>query len=92
MDQRASILVLHVDPYIHWLKTGDGLEISRRRMKEITETLMLLAAAYGDSPERARQWLYAPEANMKSRIPAAVLRVGNVDEVRDQVENMGGFS
>lgn len=92
MDERASLLVLHVEPYLHWLETGKGLEISRSRMKEITETLKLLLFAYSSEPARAHQWLYSPEPNMRLRIPAAVLRVGKVSEVRDQVEAMGGFS
>lgn len=90
LDQRASILVLHVNPYAHWLETGEGLEISRRRLEDITATLELLAVAFRDKPERARDWLYSPEPAMRERIPAAVLRVGRVDEVRDQVESIGG--
>lgn len=92
MDQRASLLVLHIDPYLNWLETGKGLEISRSRMKEITATLKLLSNAYRSDPGRARQWLYSPEPSMRRRVPAAVLRVGKVSEVRDQVEAMGGFS
>lgn len=90
-DQKASLLVLHVDPYLDWLESGKGLEISRRRLKEITETLRLLKVAYSSDLDRAREWLYSPEPNMRSRIPAAVLRVGKVREVRDQVEAMVGF-
>lgn len=91
LDQRASMLVLHVNPYSHWLETGEGLEISRHRLKDITVTLELLAVAC-DNPERAREWLYSPEPGMRDRIPAAVLRVGKVDEVRDQVESIGRSS
>jgi hypothetical protein len=87
-DQRASLLVLHVEPYLEWLDSGEGLEISRRRLKEITETLELLKVAYSSDLDRAREWLYSPEPNMRSRIPAAVLRVGKVGEVREQVEEM----
>lgn len=88
LNQRASMLVLHVNPYTHWLETGEGLEISRRRLKGITATLELLAVAYRGNPDEALEWLYSPEPNMRSRIPAAVLRVGKVDEVRDQIEAM----
>lgn len=90
IDQRASLLVLHVDPYLEWLESGKGLEISRRRLVEITETLKLLACVYNGDSDRARHWLYSRETNMSPRIPAAVLRVGKVSEVRDQIENMTG--
>ena len=90
LDQRASLLVLHEDPYLKWLESGHGLEISRRRLVEITDVLLLLATVH--SPESARSWLYSPDQNMRSRVPAAVLRVGKVDEVRDHVEAMGGFT
>ena len=91
-DQRASLLVLHVDPYVEWLKTGKGLEISRRRLMEITETLKSLAYVFNGDSDRARQWLYSRETTMRPKIPAAVLRVGKVGEVRDHVENMMGFT
>lgn len=89
-DQRASLLVLHEEPYQHWLETGQGLEISRKRLVAITGVLLLLRLVY--APSAAREWLYAPSPHMRSRIPAAVLRVGKVDDVRDLVEAMGGFS
>ena len=89
-DQRASLLVLHEGPYLCWLESGKGLEISRRRLVEITEVLLLLTVIY--PPERAQTFLYSPNRLMRSRIPAAVLRVGRVDDVRDIVETMGGFT
>ncbi len=90
LDPRASMLVLHVNPYLHWLETGESLEISRSRLKDITATLELVAVAYRDKQEGAREWLYSLEPTNMGRIPAPVLRVGRVDEVRDQVESIGG--
>ena len=89
-DQRASLLVLHEGLYPQWPETGKGLEISRRRMVEITEVLILLAVIY--PPDRARTFLYSPNQLLRARIPAAVLRVGKVDDVRDLIETMGGFT
>lgn len=48
--------------------------------------LEILALAYRSDPKRSHQWLYSPEPNWRERIPAAVLRVGSVSEVREQVE------
>ena len=60
-DQKASLLVLHVDPYLECMESGKGLEISRRRLVEITETLMILARAYKSDPDRIQSgalWIW----------------------------------
>lgn len=84
-DERASLLVLHADEYLNWLKDGRGLEIRPRRLAEITGALVLLSKVF--SPREAHDWLLSRETVMAPRIPAAVLRVGNVEDVSNILRN-----
>lgn len=88
VDERASLIILHEDTYEIWLRDGIGLEIKRKRLNSIMEVLELLATVL--EPEAAHEWLKSRNTSMAPKIPAAVLRVGKVENVLAEVTAMAG--